>query len=226
MPLSDYAALYGRSLRTLKRWAKAGAPLDDADAMTVWLNDSNLAPVRKTAPTHPATPAPEPKTAPVVTPAPETEQASSPIALESNLRNLRERVATVEAHYRDALESGVERDIRFWRQETVEVLDQLRRLEVAWTELAVSQREMITMGEAEEVISPIVRLFNGLLQSLPQRVAPELVGLNQDEMRGRLGLEINDIAESLHKHEAEVIEYFITRGKNGGIEEAQDDGIT
>lgn len=219
----DYALLYKCSLRTVKRWAAAGAPLDDEVAMATWRKTKRPAPPREVEPEQPVS---APKPAPVVEQASEIEQSSSPIALESNLRNLRNRVATVEARYADALSNGAERDIRFWRQETVEVLDQLRRLEVAWSELAVSQKELIQISVVERVISPLVRLINEMFSTFSQRIAPELIGLdNQQDVEQRINWAMTDIFESMHANESLIVEWVRSYGERGGMKEEQNENI-
>ncbi|MHA3773651.1 hypothetical protein ACXR0O_19115 [Verrucomicrobiota bacterium sgz303538] len=199
--LSWYAEHYGKSLRTVKRWAAEGLPLDDDALMREHMADPNRQAGRK--------PVEEPATAPVFTPADPTAEEPAPVQLDesffagSGVLAAVERLKMAErersAAYFDAIKRRQPAQIianRF--KEWTGLIDFLRKLEKDVPEIRRANGSAIDKAETEAAIGQVFQAFKAAGNNMPGRAARKVVGLTEyDEVVEILTAEWETVCRAL-----------------------------
>ena len=178
--LRHYASVYGCSLRQIQRYSAKGYPLDD-ETTTRTLIAGGVAVVPGTG--GPASPA---------------QQGSEALGLGGFVQRLREEEAVAHRNYQEALKENnpgkAAACLHIWQ----ELGEQLTKSESSNPKVQEANKSSITAGEVKIVLSDLFFKLREDWETLPRRVAMELVGKDEITIREILDLEVREIIEAIY----------------------------
>ncbi|GEM_PF-1384195 len=200
----EYVALYGVSLPTIKRWWKAGRPLDDPDAMGEYLSPRGRKP--DNAPDFES---------PSITPPPPPDENGFPVdeeipiklgedffkgagvlaAIERLKKAERERAA---AYFKAILNRQAPQILANRFKEWTGLIEVLRKVEKDAPEIRKLNELTIDRAEMETAVGQIFQSFRTAANNLPGRAAGKLIGLTErDEILDVLEREVEVLLRTL-----------------------------
>jgi len=182
-PYQYYAALYGVSVRTIARYAKAGFPLDDEEGTRTRIANQR-------------TGKPLTLNLGVIPDGPRLD-ANAALGLSASIQRLQEEEAAAHAEYAAALQSGdanlATNKLKSWTILT----EQLRKNEESAPEVAEANKQSISLSDLQNTLNDLFNTLRQDLDTLPRRVALELMGKDELAIREILTREVNEIISSL-----------------------------
>jgi hypothetical protein len=184
-PYKHYAALYGCSLRTIARYAKAGLPLDDEEATRICMANQRtgatpLALNRAVLPDGPRL------------------ESNRGLGLSASIERLQEAEAAAHAEYAAALQ-GNDQNLAANKLKSWTVLaEQLRKTAQTSPEVEEANKQAISLSDLQSTLNELFIKLRQDLDTLPRRIALELVGKDELSVREILTREVNEIISSLY----------------------------
>jgi hypothetical protein len=209
-PYKHYADLYGVSLPSVKRYAAAGRPLDDPDAMGEFLSTRGRKPdddegVRKNEPSEDSrTEDDREAEARIFIPGPEFFDGEG---LGAEIRRL--TLLTKEAAKRlgDAMVSNDARARQNRLKEYLDLVQAQRQVEKEQPGILRETAKAILISEVEEGVTRLLLSIVERLKTIPTRAMQTLVGLTAAEIREDLERELDQAFEPIRKCEWVPEEY-------------------
>jgi|GEM_PF-5077691 hypothetical protein len=186
-----YAEQYGKSLPTIKRWWKAGYPLDDPDAMGEYLSERGRKPA--VAADDDTPPAFEPDDVA----ADRVNRFGAAFAEGEGLRGAIKRLQILEKEaaelLADAMRSHNAKERMNRLEEYGKIVERLRKLEKDNPDIESANSKAILVTEVAEGVTRLLFDIAGRLDALPLRGMQTLVGLKPHEIREELEAEIERV---------------------------------
>lgn len=175
----EYADTYGRNVRTIRRWKLKDWPLDDETA-TRRLIDAGGG-------------GNEPQDAiPFV-------KGTGAVGLAAALERLREAERDAHASYESAREAGTDETAVGYRQKQwFGAVEALRKAEEANPSVARENQNAVSLDELRHTLTQLFAQLRQDLDTLPRRVALELVGKDEIGIREVLARETGELITNLY----------------------------
>lgn len=181
-PLKHYVSVYGVSYRQVLRYKDQGFNLDDKDG-TELLIATGGKPIPPSAANGPSSP---------------PSGTGGARGLVSALARLETEEAEAHARYKQALADGNESLAESRRKQWEGLLEALRKAAQSSPAVAEANKSIVNISDvAAELSQAFARLRKGL-DSLPQRVALELVGRDEIGIKERLTRETEEMIAALY----------------------------
>lgn len=168
----EYAEVYGVSEITVKRWKKAGWPLDD-EAATRALREGQ-------------------KEKTLVAPCLVAVDAA--LGISAATERLREAEAAAHAAYLQASPEDASKLLSTW----LKLQDALRKSEESAPDIEESNKNTVQLGELKNALNDLFRKLRQDLETLARRTALELVGKDEIGIREILDREAEEIIKNLY----------------------------
>jgi hypothetical protein len=178
LPLKSYCAVYGVSYRTILRWKEAGLPLDDEPQTRAMLATG-------------ARPG-----AQLLTNAPVTVSDGS-LGLSGAVARLKQAEAAANAEYQAAVASGDAAQAAIAEKRWLSLVESLRRNEVSNPEVAEANKNTVPVKEVESALNELFQKLRQDLETMPKRIALELIGRDELGVREVLKRETGEIISAL-----------------------------
>lgn len=183
-PHKHYAARYGCSLRTIARYAKAGLPLDDEEATRICIANQRTGAKPLTL------------NRAVLPDGPRLE-SNRGLGLSASIERLQEAEAAAHAEYAAALQ-GNDQNLAANKLKSWTVLaEQLRKTAQTSPEVEEANKQAISLSDLQSTLNELFVKLRQDLDTLPRRIALELVGKDELSIREILTREVNEIISSL-----------------------------
>lgn len=185
----EYASLYRRNERTIKRWKAKGWPLDDEAATRALIvtigrdagGDIGQPPAGTTAgAASPRLP------------------ASGERGLKAAIERLRQSEVETHAGYQAAIQAQNEalagKRLKEWNQ----IIEQLRKVEGSSPEIEEANRNSVSLSDLRLELTEMFARLRQDLDGLPRRVAGELAGADEITVRQVLTRETGELISNLY----------------------------
>jgi len=177
-----YAQTYGISERTVSRMVQRGFPLDDEPAMRVYIAQGAKLP------------ASEP-----VKGSREIPSGSNESGLKGSIERLRQaELAAHVAYTQAAREGNIQRSTSLQR-DWLSLTEQLRKVEQSNPEIEEQNKKTIRLEDLTLELNVLFVRLRQDLETLPKRIALELVSKDEIGIREILSREIDDVILSLYQ---------------------------
>lgn len=180
-PLTRYLKVYGVSYRTILRWAEKGYPLDDESAtrLLVASQKNSSGASKSPVPSHSAP----------------SMRSSGALGLAANIRRLQEAEAEAAALYQNEPDPAIAAS---HRKAWLAISEQLRKVEQSNPDVEQANKKTLRLEDLQTELSGLFSLLRQDLETLPGRIALELVSKDEIGIREILRREIGEIVFSLH----------------------------
>lgn len=189
----EYADIYGRNERTIKRWKAKGWPLDDENATRLLMEAGG------------AGDPPDSDAAPYV-------KGTGPVGLAAALDRIRNAERDAHASYEAARDAGTDDILVCARhKQWLAAVEALRKAEEANPSVARDNQNSVSLEELRHTLTQLFAQLRQDLDSLPKRVALELVGKDEIGVREVLARETGELIANLY-----ACHYLESEGGNEG----------
>lgn len=177
-----YAALFNVSVRTISRWAKDGLPLDD-EAQTRALVATGAKFTPQLSGNRPRTP---------------LSAATGALGLSGAVLRIAESEAAAYQEYQTALAGTDAKAVAILERRWLDLAEALRKNEVSNPEVAEANKNTIPVKEVEAALNDLFLKLRQDLETLPKRIALELLGRDEIGIREVLQRESAEIITALY----------------------------
>jgi len=186
-PLAHYPAVYGVSYRTILRWAQKGYPLDDEEATKALVSAQKNGGGSKSIP-------------PSLANTPRTLRAAEvgELGLGAAIRRLQAAEAAAHAAYESARAGGDVAQAAGRAKAWLALSEQLRKVEQSTPEVEQANRKTLRLDELQAELGGLFVRLRQDLETVPQRIALELVGRDEIGIREVLKRELEEIVSALY----------------------------
>lgn len=196
-PYKHYAELYEVSLVSIKRYAAAGRPLDDPDAMGEYLSTRGRKPDHIEVHNLPD-PDDEEALARLFSPGVEFYEGEG---LGAEIRRLTVLAREAAKRLGDAMASRDARERQNRTAEYLQMLEALRKIEKEQPGILLQNEKAILISEVEEGVTRLLLAIVERFKTIPTRAMQTLVGLSPAEIRDDLEREIDQALEPIRNCE-------------------------
>ena len=183
-PYSHYAALYGCSVRSIARYSRAGYPLDDENATRLRIADQRTGK--------------SPSVNLGVLPDGPKLESNRTLGLSASIQRLQEAEAAAHAEYFMALQ-GNDANLAASKLKSWALLaEQLRKTAQTSPEVEEANKQSISLSDLQATLNELFVKLRQDLDTLPRRIALELVGKDELGIKEVLIREVNEIISALH----------------------------
>lgn len=186
-PRDYYAQLYGKSTKTISRYAKDGWPLDDEQTTRALI--ANQRSDGGTVENGPQLAA--------IGPVPRSGAIGGALGLGASMQRLREAELAAYSTYQEAIAQQNPLLQATAKKEWQELCEQLRKSEKDSPEVEEANKKAVRLDELGRVLGEAFTKLRQDLDSLPNRVALELIGKDEIGIREVLKRETEAIVEAL-----------------------------
>jgi len=185
-PLTHYPKVYGVSYRTILRWAEKGFPLDDEQATRLLTAGTPQT----------AKPGSGPHQRTRTTATPRNAPAGS-LGLSASIQRLQQAEANAHGAYLHALANETPLIAAHARKAWQELVEALRKTELSSPEVQEANKTSVSLSEIQTVLNELFTKLRQDLDTLPRRIALELVGADEISIRQVLAREAEEIVSRL-----------------------------
>jgi len=179
--LKHYQQVYGVSYRTILRWSERGFPLDDIEKTKLLAANKSLTNFN---PSKGGTLA---------------NYTNGALGLNASIQRLQEEEAIAHANYKAAVTEGDELLAGQRRKAWQELVEQLRKTEQTNPEVAEANKQTVQLGELKRELNSLFINLRQDLETLPRRIALELVLKDEIAIREIISKEANHLITNLYK---------------------------
>jgi hypothetical protein len=180
--VTEYAKLYSKSDRTIKRYRKEGLPLDDPEAMAAhFANEGDTGGDSK----GDKVPIPRPR-------------GTGPVGLKANIERFRHAEIDAYAAWQAALDVEDEAEAARRQRQWVDISEQLWKVEVSTPDVLEANRQTVSLSDLKATLGNLFGNLRVSLDVLPRRIAKSCEGKDVHSIREIIQRETDDIINRLY----------------------------